>query len=168
MKTFYKLLVVSFLVVFVCSCSATKWSYEKDAIKLHFTGDVALNQYQKQAHSLIVCAYHLKDLNGFNQLIDEKGGLQRLLECNRFDASVTYSKRLVVQPNQDMSESLSRTEDAKYLGIVAGYYSLKKEHVVRSYPFQVSWLNNPKKLSMELHMGPEGIQEIKEKQAGEI
>ena len=168
MKAFYKLLVVLFSAVFICSCSATKWSYEKDAINLHFTGDVALNQYQKQAHSLIVCAYHLKDLNGFNQLIDEKGGLERLLECNRFDTSVTYSKRLVVQPNQDMSENLSRTEDAKYLGIVAGYYSLKKEHVVRAYPIQVSWLNNPKHLNVELYMGPEGIQEIKDKQAGQI
>ena len=101
-------------------------------------------------------------------MIDEKGGLERLLECNRFDSSVTYSKRLVVQPNQDMLENLSRTEDAKYLGIVAGYYFLKKENVVRSYPIQVSWLNNPKTLDVELHMGPEGIQQIRDKQNGEI
>lgn len=157
-----------FPMIMLCSCSATKWSYEKDAINLHFTGDAALNQYQKQAHSLIVCTYHLKDLNGFNQLIDEKGGLERLLECNRFDPSATYAKRLVVQPSQDMTEILSRTEDAKYVGIVAGYYSLKKEHVVRSYSIPVSWLNNPKKLHVQLHMGPEGIQEIKEKQSGVV
>jgi len=163
MMSFLKLLSMMFSVIMISSCSTTKWSYEKDAINLHFTGDSALNQYQKQAHSLIVCAYHLKDLNGFNQLVDEKGGLERLLECNRFDTSATYAKRLVIQPAQDMTEVLSRTEDARYLGIVAGYYSLKKEHVVRSYPIPVSWLNNPKKLYVELHMGSDGLQEIKKK-----
>jgi predicted component of type VI protein secretion system len=157
-------MLVLFSVALICSCSETKWSYEKDAINLHIIGDPGLNQYQKKAHTLIVCAYHLKDLNGFNQLSDEKGGLEKLLECNRFDPSVTYSKRLVVQPNQDLTESMSRTEDAKYLGIVAGYYFLSKEHSVRSFRIPVSWLNNPKKISVELFTGPEGIQERKENQ----
>ena len=169
MKAVSQLLLAMFSVVLICSCSATKWSYEKEAINLHLSSDVALNKYNNRPHSLIVCAYQLKDVNAFNQLIDEKGGLERLLECNRFDSSVMYSKSLVVQPSQGLIISQSRTEDTKYLGIVAGYYaSLKKENAVRIYRIPVSWLNNPKKLYIELHMGPEGIQEIKEKHSGEI
>lgn len=148
--------------VLSCSCSATQWSYEKDAIRLHITGDATLNQYQKKAHTLILCAYHLKDLNGFNQLMDEKSGLEKLLECSRFDSSVTYSKKLIIQPNQDNTESLNRTEDARYLGLVAGYYYLKKEDAVRTYPIPVSWTNKPKKLNVDLHMGPSAIQERKD------
>jgi len=163
MKLFPRLLLALFVSTLICSCSATKWSYEKDAINIHFVSDPALNLYQNQPHTLIVCTYHLKDLNGFNQLRDEKGGLEKLLECSRFDPGVTYSKMLVLQPQQDLTESMSRTEDAKYVGIVAGYYSsLNKENAVRSYPIPVSWLNNPKKLSVDLLMGPEGIQERKE------
>lgn len=164
MKLISRLMFVLFSSAVICSCSATKWSYEKDAIKLHIISDPALNLYQNQPHTLIVCAYLLKDLNGFNQLRDEKGGLEKLLECSRFDTSVTYSKMLVIQPQQDLTESLNRTEDAKYVGIVAGYFSLNKENAVLSYPIPVSWLNNPKKLYVDLQMGPEGIQERKEHQ----
>src|ERR1039457_770172 len=71
-----------------------EWGYEKDAIQLHFVSDPQLNLYQKQNHSLIVCLYHLRDSNGFNQLIGEQGGLSKLLECSRFDQSVTYYRRL--------------------------------------------------------------------------
>jgi type VI secretion system VasD/TssJ family lipoprotein len=163
-KIIIKYLLVVFCALFVSSCSSTKWTYEKDAIHLHIIGDPALNQYQKKAHTLIACVYQLKDLNGFNQLIDEKGGLERLLECNRFDTGVTYSKRLVVQPKEDQTEAMSRTEETKYVGIVAGYYFLKKEHSARMFPIPVSWLNNPKNLNVDLHMGPEGFQERKENQ----
>lgn len=164
MKVFLPSVVALCSALLVCSCSATKWSYEKDAISLHITGDPELNLYQKKAHTLILCTYHLKDLNGFNQLVDEKGGLEKLLECTRFDQSVTYSKRLVIQPSQELTESMNRTEDARYLGIVAGYYSLKKDHSTRLFPIPVSWSNSPKKLSVDLHMGPDGIQERKENQ----
>jgi type VI secretion system VasD/TssJ family lipoprotein len=158
------------LVSLVSSCcskssivSPPEWKLEKDAVTLRFEGDQSLNLYQGKPHSLIVCVYHLTDLNGFKQLTDESGGLSKLLECGRFAASVTYSKRLVVQPGQDLKESLDRTEGAKYVGIVAGYYSLHKVHSVRSYQIPVSMFNNPKKLDINLHLGPEGIQEIKEK-----
>lgn len=163
MKHISRWLTFLLFSILICSCTTTNWSYEADAINLHITGDAALNLYQKRPHTLIVCAYHLKDLNTFNQLMDEKGGLEKLLECTRFDSSATYAKRLVIQPKQDFKESMSRTENAKYVGIVAGYYSaLKKESAARSYAIPVSWLNNPKTLYVDLKMGPEGIQERKE------
>lgn len=155
----------------LCSCfgksaivSPPEWTHEKDAITLRFQGDPLLNLYQGKPHSLIVCVYHLKDLNGFKQLNDENGGLSKLLECNRFDGGVTYAKRLVVQPKQEIKEALDRTEGAKYVGLVAGYYALHKVNCVRTYEIPVSLLNNPQKLNINLHMGPESIQEIKEKQ----
>ena len=157
----------------LCACSSTpivkqppEWGYEKDAIQLHFVSDPQLNLYQKQAHSLIVCLYHLRDPNGFNQLIDEKGGLSRLLECNRFDPSVTYSRRLVVQPNQELTELLDRTDGAKFVGIVAGYYSLQKESSVRSYPIPLSEvkrgstiIQKAAKLNIDLYLAPQEIKQ---------
>jgi type VI secretion system VasD/TssJ family lipoprotein len=141
-----------------------EWGYEKDAISLRFTGDPHLNLFQKQAHSLIVCLYQLKDLNGFSQLSDEKDGLPKLLDCSRFDPSVTYAKRLVIQPNQKNTQSLDRTEGAKYLGCVAGYYTLRKESSIRSYPIPLTDLEKnsrlpqkPAKLSLDLYLGPLGI-----------
>lgn len=158
-----------FLPFLLCSCfskstivSPPEWTHEKDAVTLRLEGDPMLNLYQGKAHSLIVCVYHLKDLNGFKQLSDENGGLYKLLECSRFDSGVTYAKRLVVQPKQEVKESLDRTEGAKYVGLVAGYYALHKVNSVRTYEIPVSIFNNPKKLDINLHMGPDNIQEIKE------
>jgi len=156
------------------ACSSTplvkmppEWGYEKDAIQLHFVSDPQLNLYQKRAHSLIVCLYHLRDPNGFNQLIDEKDGLPRLLECNRFDPSVTYSRRLVFQPNQEVSELIDRTDGAKYVGIVAGYYSLQKESSARSYQIPITeskkgsaLVQKTAKLNIDLYLGQQGIMQI--------
>jgi len=159
-------------LLFACSSAPLvkqppEWGYEKDAIQLHFTSDPQLNLFQKQPHSLIVCLYHLRDLSGFNQLVDEKGGLHKLLECSRFDPSVTYSRRLVAQPKQELTEILDRTEGAKFVGIVAGYYALHKETSVRSYPIPVTevkrgslLVQKTAQLNIDLYLGPQGIMPV--------
>jgi type VI secretion system VasD/TssJ family lipoprotein len=170
MRKVTKIVLIFPFIALLSSCSSSpkiiqppEWEYERNAIQLHLTSDHRLNLYQKRAHSLVLCVYHLKDLNGFNQLADEKDGLPKLLECSRFDSSATYSKRLVIQPNQEVKESLDRTEGARYVGIIAGYYSLQKEHSVRSFQIPVSLFNNPKKMNIDLYLGPQEIQEAKKK-----
>lgn len=155
------------LAVMAPSCSSfrssrAEWRYEKNAIVLNLSGDPHLNLFQQKPHSLILCVYHLKDLNGFNQLADQKGGLSTLLDCGRFDPSVTYTKRLVLQPKQEMEEIMDRTEGAKYLGIIAGYYDLRKDSCSRSFPIPLSFMNNPKKIHIKLSLGPNQMQEVKD------
>ncbi|MGA7827830.1 MAG: type VI secretion system lipoprotein TssJ [Geobacteraceae bacterium] len=163
------LLMLSVLSLFVISCtllrgnSQPKWEYEKNAIDLCIQSDPHLNLLQEKAHTLMLCIYHLKDLNGFSQLMDEKDGLQKLLECRRFDPGVTYAKSIVIQPNQTTKETMDRSEGAKYVGIVAGYYELEKTNSVRSFEIPLSFFKNPKKLSIDLALGAKGIKEIKEK-----
>ncbi|MHC1697150.1 MAG: type VI secretion lipoprotein TssJ [Geobacteraceae bacterium] len=164
-----KILIVSVFAISIVSCSLplssrqSNWEYEKGAIDLCIHSDQRLNLLQEKSHSLLVCIYHLRDLNGFNQLMDEKGGLSNLLECRRFDPGVTYAKRIVVQPNQETTEIMDRTEGAKYVGIVAGYYDLHKGNAARAFQIPLSFFQNPKKLSIVLQLGPQGIKEIKEK-----
>jgi type VI secretion system VasD/TssJ family lipoprotein len=164
-----KMLITFGIAVACASCalpwssSKVQWEYEKNAIELRLNGDPQLNLYQGKAHSLIVCVYHLRDLNGFNQFMDEQDGIPRLLECGRFDSGVTYSKRIVAQPNQETKEIMDRTEGAKYVGVVAGYYELHKDSVIRSYEIPLSLFQNPKRLLISLDLGPQGIKEFKEK-----
>jgi predicted component of type VI protein secretion system len=131
--------------------------WREKSIELSIKGDPQLNLYQNSSHALYLCTCQLKDPNAFNQLIDEKGGMEKLLsECNRFDGSVAYTKRYVVQPGQLLNDKQDRAEGARFMGIVAGYYNMKKEHVVRLFPLS-------KNLSMSIEMGPRGIQGIREK-----
>lgn len=122
----------------IVSCSRTPavrqppdWRHEKAAIRLHLVGDQHLNLYQKKSHSLIVCLYQLRDSAGFDQLINDKDGLPKLLECNRFDPSVSAARRFIVQPGQELTEELDRAEGTRFVGIVAGYYTLHKERSAR-------------------------------------
>ena len=142
------------------------WDYEQGAIQLHLASDPQLNLFQKKPHSIIFCLYHLKDPNGFKQLADERDGIAKLLECSRFDQSVTYAKRLIIQPNQNLSVVLDRTESAKFVGIVAGYYSLQKTSSVRSYQIPLTeveqkstLVQKPAQLSINLYLGAHEIKQ---------
>jgi len=105
--------------------------YIKGGINFHLRGDGRLNVYQQVPHALIVCAYQLKDANAFNQTLEEKEGLAKLLECHRFDGSVHYAKRLIVQPGQDIYEAMEKTDGTHMLGIVAGYYNFDRKKATK-------------------------------------
>lgn len=142
-----------------------EWGYAKDAIRLHVKGDSQLNLYQGMPHTVVLCMYHLRDPNAYNQLLEEKEGLYKLLECSRFDPSVTYAKRVVVQPGQELTESLDRAEGAKYVSVVAGYYMLSKEGSTRFYEIPIveekrenMILRKPGVLSIDLFLGPQSMQ----------
>ena len=177
MKKLFPILCVFTLAFLLCSCASKPvvvmppdWKYEKEAIRIHLKGDPQLNLYQGSNHTLLLCVYHLRDPNAFHQLVDEKDGIPKLLECGRFDPAVTYVKRLVIQPGQELKESLDRAEGAKYVGIVAGYYLLQKERVTRFFEIPVAeekkggtMISKPAVLNIDLYLGPEEIQQVRGK-----
>ncbi len=172
MRRYAGTLVLFILLVFVFSCASKpsivlppEWGYEKGAIRLHLKADPQLNLYSGSPHTLLLCIYHLRDPNAFNQLADEKDGLPKLLECGRFDPAVTYVKRVVMQPGQELNESMDRAEGAKYVGIAAGYYQLQKERAVRFFQIPVvqerrgsTLVSKPSVLNIDLLLGPQEMQ----------
>jgi type VI secretion system VasD/TssJ family lipoprotein len=148
------------------------WRYEKNAIQLHVEADPLLNLFHKAPHTLLLCTYHLRDPNAFNQLQDEKGGLQKLLDCGRFDPSVLYARRIVLQPGQTLEQSLDRSDGARFIAFAAGYYQMQKDRMTASLPVPLaivkregSVLQIPQKMRIDLRLGP---QELKEVQATPI
>jgi type VI secretion system VasD/TssJ family lipoprotein len=165
------------LIFLLISCASKpsvvlppEWGYEKGAIQLRLKADPQLNLYSGSPHTLLLCIYHLRDPNAFNQLADEKDGIPKLLECGRFDPSVTYVKRVVVQPGQEVRESMDRAEGAKYVGIAAGYYQLQKERAVRFFQIPVvqekkgsTLVSKPSVLTIDLLLGAQEMSEIRGK-----
>jgi type VI secretion system VasD/TssJ family lipoprotein len=172
MKTTTTPAMLFFLLLCLCSCSLFSGSkdkggdgvkpaipYEKESIILKIRSDPQLNLFQGQPHSLALCTYQMKDPNAFNQLTDERNGLSRLMECERFDGSVLSSKRIIVHPSQQLKEVRDRAEGARYLGFVAGYYPLEKSRVVLLYPLPYpSSKGGPKELVINLDLGQRQIQ----------
>ena len=168
MKNNVMAIIMVLLLTMLSSCASLgmqpEWNYEKDAISLYYRSDSYLNSYQGNPHTIMLCVYQLRDPNAFNQLIGEEEGLSKLLECGRFDPSVTSAKRLTIYPRTEKTESLDRAENTKYVGIVAGYYSLQKERAVRFYEVPLSLLlNHPSNLDIRLYLGAQEIQKIEGK-----
>ena len=118
----------------------------------------------------MICVYQLISPNAFNQLSGSRSGLYSLLECSVFDPTgVAVSKQIVVNPGKDMDIKLDRAEGAKYVALVAGYYTIEKDKITRLYQIPeitersgFLWLNKttrPDKLSISLILGPRQIQD---------
>lgn len=141
--------------------------FEENGIRLYLKGDPKLNLYQKTPHALVICVYQLRDPNAFNQVAEEKDGLQRLMECSRFDPGVVCAKRIVIQPGQETEEAIDRAEGTRYVGIVAGYFGYESKNIIRlaAIPSAKSLImrkKTPKPLTIKIHLGPREIQEFKE------
>jgi type VI secretion system VasD/TssJ family lipoprotein len=175
MRSVTTLMKLSVVMICLCSCSVFSGSkdkggdtgkpaipYEKESIILNIRSDPQLNLFQGQPHSLALCTYQMKDPNAFNQLADERNGLSRLMECERFDPSVLSSKRIIVHPGRQLKEVRDRAEGARYLGIVAGYYPLEKYRVLLLYPlpFPSSKGGSPE-VVINLELGQRQIQQLK-------
>jgi len=145
---------------------APPFGYEKGAVSLHVKADPQLNLTDGTPHTLLLCVYELKDPNVFNQLAQDSKGLYKLLECGPFDGSVATAKRLIIHPDQDLTFTLDRAEGAKYVAVIAGYYSLHRDKIIRLFEVPVvvkrkgltGKVAEPGHLSVDLKLGPYEIQ----------
>jgi len=141
------------------------YEYEKDAIILHLKGDPKLNLFEKRPHTLLVCVYQLRDPNALNQVLQDAEDVSKLLECGRFDPSIVNTKKIILQPGKEITETFDRAEGARYIGIVAGYFNLDKQRASRILPVPVGGLFAKKasKMDLDVFLGPDEIQGVKEK-----
>ncbi|MBS3780683.1 MAG: type VI secretion system lipoprotein TssJ, partial [Desulfovermiculus sp.] len=104
--------------------------YQENAISLHFQADPQLNRYQNTAHALHLCVYQLTTPNALKQYAGDSSGMGQLLQCSRFDPSVTMTKKVVMQPKTESTLVLDRAQGTRYVGIVAGYSNLDMNEAV--------------------------------------
>ena len=140
---------------------AAEEAYKKDDITLDIKADPVLNRYQNNAHTLFLCIYQLKDPNAFNQMVEEEGGISKLMDCRRFDASVANAKRLVVQPGQELKDSRDRAQGARYVGIAAGYFGTGKEKVTHLELLPPGNSNESSGTLIRIELGPLEIDSVK-------
>jgi type VI secretion system VasD/TssJ family lipoprotein len=172
LKPYLNVMLLVMVSSMIYSCASQplvppQWQYEKEAITLHLKADADLNLEEGSPHTLLLCVYQLKDPNVFNQLAGDDDGIYKLLECELFDVAVATSKKLIARPGQDMNFVFDRAEGAKYVAVVAGYYVLQKDRMIRLFEIPVvtekkgffvrKKLQKPGPLTIELTLGPRQI-----------
>jgi type VI secretion system VasD/TssJ family lipoprotein len=101
--------------------------YKKGGITLNIAAVPQLNLFKNTPHTLLLCLYQLRDPNAFNQLADDPNSFSKLMECSKFDSSIAYVKRIVVQPGQTLTDQRDLAEGTRFIGIATGYYSNTNE-----------------------------------------
>lgn len=156
-------------VVFLGACAGAPGApmvaatFCEECIRINLVADQQLNLHQGFPHTLKLCLYQLSDPNGFNQLSNDVNGLYDLLECKRFDPSVKVSQQEFIHPGTNRALLVDRAEGTKFVGVVAGYYNLRKESIIALYEIPVkmslfSKIHDLGLLNLRLQLGPQQIE----------
>lgn len=172
----WKFLAFIVAVVVLTGCSHTpdpapSWGFQEKGIRMIYTADKNLNVYGDKPHTVLLTLYQMSDPNPFSKLANYQDGLKKLLEGKDVDPTVTAVLKVFVEPGESKTIEWDRTEKTKWIGVVAGYYSLDSSRVSKVFeiPHTVETHGFFKKKKVatvptfELHLvlGPQSIQEKK-------
>ncbi len=133
------------------------YPFQAQAIRLRWTADPGLNLADGSPHPVLLAVYQLADANPFIDKAKDAAGLRTLLEAAHFDPSVVAVDRVFVQPGAQSFLLMDRTQGARWLGVAAGYYSLRGSAATRfaAIPPGKQWEDG--ELCVELALGPAEI-----------
>jgi len=156
------------VLMLVGSCATTSPkeplpTYQRDAVSMTLTASDQVNLYGGLPHATVLCVYQLSNPGVFEQMLEELEGVNRLLSCESFDASVKSRRRIVVQPGEKKVVVMDRAEGARYLGVIAGYYKRMPGSFSRLIPFPIVETGTFRKekvlgqIYLNMELGAEGI-----------
>jgi predicted component of type VI protein secretion system len=100
-----------------------KWPYAKNAILIELASDVELNFYSNRAHTMVLGVLQFDDEKAFPKLLTQPNDLVKALSSGKLPAGALQFDRYVVSPDARLLLEIDRVQDAKFVGIVAGYYA---------------------------------------------
>lgn len=136
--------------------------YVKDAIELKVGASPDLNFFNNQSHTVVLAVYELSDPNIFKQMLESSDGVSQLLEGKQFDSSALSRRREIVQPSDNKSIVMDRVEGARYVAVVAGFYSMQgTTNFSRVYAIELKggffWSGSGARMTIDLQLGRDGI-----------
>lgn len=103
------------------------WVYEDRAITIQVESPSDLNAISGRPHSLVIGLFQLSDPNTFDGLAATQQGAIDLLNKGKIDDTVSNFTRVIVQPGESKTTVYPRSQGAKFIGLVVGYYGLNPE-----------------------------------------
>jgi len=120
----------SSLVLLLFSCGAKEpkpqpeWIFKPKGIEISFQADAMLNEFKGSSHALQMVIYQFDNINKFVELAEYKDGIKKMLKAQNFDPSVQAVKKIFVDPGDAGKLVLDRSEKARWIGILAGYFDM--------------------------------------------
>lgn len=111
------------------------WPMDPSGLRYTLQTDEKLNAQHNRALGLTICVYQLKEPESFLQLAATSAGVVSLLECGVDKAAAVSAQSYALQPGERRSITTSRSQNAKFLAVVAGYAHLKPELCAVVWPY---------------------------------
>lgn len=109
------------------------WPYAKNAIKVELSSDVDLNFYANRSHTLVLGVLQFDDEKTFPKLLTTPVDLAKSLATGDLPKGVLQFDRYVVKPDARILMEVDRVQDAKFVGVVAGYYQFDPARSARYF-----------------------------------
>ena len=138
-------IVLPGIVLLLSSCASnpelivdeTGWTYEDRALSVQVTSPSDLNAISGRPHSVAIGVFQLNDPNTFSGLAVTKQGAIELMDKGKIDDTVASFQRIIVQPGETKTALFARARNAKYIGLVIGYYELNPRNDIHIYEVPV-------------------------------
>lgn len=144
-----------------------QWFHAPAAISVAVTADSALNLYETQPHTLMLAVVQMADDEAFGTLVEDEQALRDWLASPTPAPGFLRINRYVVLPGMRAILDVDRVQNARYVGLVAGYYGLDRATATRVFPlvlnarrhgwFVKTWTAAPAPLRVELLLGTQTI-----------
>jgi predicted component of type VI protein secretion system len=110
-----------------------KWPFAKNGIMIELSSDLDLNYYSGQAHTLVLGILQFDDEKAFPKLLTKPADLMKSLTSGNLPTGALQLDRYVLSPDTRLILEVDRVQDAKFIGIVAGYYQFDAARSARYF-----------------------------------
>ncbi|WP_080420114.1 type VI secretion system lipoprotein TssJ [Burkholderia ubonensis] len=147
--------------------AGVRWDYAPDELRIDIDSSTRLNEYRNTSHTLLLAIFQTGDAQALRNLADDPDQMRKALAGSAAEAGFIQTTRYVVAPSASVALSIDRAQQARYIGIVAGYYDADGPRAVRLFdvPLKVEkrgWFSptyraTPRTLELKLRLGAHSI-----------
>lgn len=147
--------------------ATARWPYAKSGILIELVSDTDLNFYANRSHTLVLGVLQFDDEKTFPKLLTQPAGLIKALSNGNLPDGALKLDRYVVSPDARLLVEVDRVQDAKFVGIVAGYYQFDAARSARYFRVPLNMRSSglvskdyqaePAKLALRLALGAQRI-----------
>lgn len=143
------------------------WDYQRNGIQIELIAAADLNAYFDQPHTLILGVFQLEDSKTFMQLANDAKTLTAMLASGQASTGILHMERYVVSPGTREVLDIDRVQDARFIGIAAGYYRFDPPGAARLFRIPLNIRSEglvstthtaaPANLALRLYLGRQRI-----------
>lgn len=144
-----------------------QWDYARDAIQIELDSSPDLNEFFSQPHTAVLGVFQVADAKTFAALLKDTDKLKQILASGHAGSDVLQLDRFVVSPDKHVILTLDRVQEARYVGLVAGFYYFQIDNAARLFRIPLNmdssgiisttYTAQPAHLALKLQLGRQRI-----------